>query len=325
MSEAERIKSLIERVVDLGHSRYGKDTLMFLIFLAVSTILWFVMSMSDEEQFDMRLPVQITHVPDSVTLISPGPEALSVSVTTHGTQKLRLQFSHAPTVNVDFRAYRSKGRLLLSSADLKALVRSATDGSQVGVVIPDSINIPYTTHPGYRLPLRLDSKVTTGPNASIIGRPRMSTDSVRVYFPGGKTLPQNLRYLTTEPLRLTDVGASFTRRVRVIPPAGARVVPDSVSVSYDVEPLIIKHRKVVIEPVNVPSGVKLITFPAQIDVYYMVPMSLYATTNPRFRVQADYRLVSPSSKKLRLRLSDVPDELVNVHLSADSAEYIIER
>ncbi|MDE6277125.1 MAG: hypothetical protein K2M06_03365 [Muribaculaceae bacterium] len=325
MSGADRIKTFIRRIVDLGQSRYGKDALMFMIFLAVSTILWFVMSLSDEEQFDMRLPMQITHVPDSVTLISPGPEALSVSLTAHGTQMLKLQLGSTPTVNVDFRAYRTKGRLLLSSADLKALVRSATDGSQVAVVSPDSINIPYTTHPGYRLPLRLDSKVTTGPNASIIGRPRISSDSVRVFFAGGKALPQGLRYVSTEPLRLTDVGSSFTRRVRVQAPAGARVIPDSVDVSYDVEPLIIKHRKVVIEPVNVPSGVKLITFPAQIDVYYMVPMSLYATTNPRFRVQADYKLVSPSSKKLRLRLSDVPDELVNVHLSADSAEYIIER
>lgn len=298
---------------------------MFLIFLAVSTVLWFVMSLSDDEQFDVRLPMRITHVPDSVTLISPGPQALSVSLTAHGTQILKLQFGNRPVVNVDFRAYRSKGRLLLSSTDLKAIVRGATDGSQVNVVFPDSINIPYTTHPGYRLPVRLDSKVSTGPNASIIGKPHLSVDSVRVYFAGGRALPQGLRYVSTEPLRLTDVGSSFTRRVRVIGPAGARVIPDSVDVSYDVEPLIIKHRKVVIEPVNVPAGVKLITFPAQIDVYYMVPMSLYATTNPHFRVQADYRRISPVSRKLRLRLSDVPDELVNVHLSADSAEYIIEQ
>ncbi len=320
-----RIQPFIRRIIDLGHSRHGRDALMFLIFLAVSTILWFVMSLSDEEQYDTRLPLRITHVPDSVTLINPGPQSLSVSLTAHGTQMLKLQFGNKPTVNIDFRAYRNKGHLLLSAADLKALVRGATDGSQVGVVFPDSINLPYTTHPGYRLPLRLDSKVTTGPNASIIGKPRLSTDSVRVFFPGGKSLPQNVRYVTTEPLRLTDVGASFTRRVRVAGPPGSRVIPDSVDVSYEVEPLIIKQRKVVIEPVNVPAGVKLITFPAQIDVYYMVPMSLYATTNPRFRVQADYRRISHGAKKLRLHLSDVPDELVNVHLSADSAEYIIER
>lgn len=298
---------------------------MFLLFLAVSVILWFVMSLSDEEQCDLRLPVDITHVPDSVVLISPGPQSLSVSVTAHGTQLLKLQFGAPPRVSLDFRAYGSKGRLLLSSADLKALVRSATDGAQVGVVFPDSINIPYTTHPGYRLPLRLDAKVTPGPNASIIGRPKLSTDSVRVFFPSGKTLPSGLRYVSTEPLRLSDVGSSFTKRVRVVGPAGSRVLPDSVDVHYDIEPLIIKHRRVVIEPVNVPSGLKLITFPAQTDVYYMVPMSIYATSNPHFRVQADYRSIKPGSRKLKLQISDVPDELVNVHLSADSAEYIIER
>jgi len=82
---------------------------------------------------------------------------------------------------------------------------------------------------------------------------------------------------------------------------------------------------VVIEPVNVPANIKLITFPAQIEVMYMVPMSAYTNSDPHFRVIADYRRISRKRSKIRLRLTDVPQNLQNVQLSADSAEYIIEQ
>lgn len=80
-----------------------------------------------------------------------------------------------------------------------------------------------------------------------------------------------------------------------------------------------------IEPINVPKNVKLITFPAQIDVVYMIPVSEYQKGRAQFRVVADYRKISPSSGKVKLSLLDVGDKLQNVHLSADSAEYVIER
>ena len=88
-----------------------------------------------------------------------------------------------------------------------------------------------------------------------------------------------------------------------------------------------KSRKVVIEPVNVPEDVRLITFPSQIEVFYMVPMSAYADSHPQFRVLADYRRINRNAptKNMKLRLIDVPASLQNVHLSADSAEYIIEK
>ena len=92
------------------------------------------------------------------------------------------------------------------------------------------------------------------------------------------------------------------------------------------EPLIFKSRKVVIEPVNVPDDIKLITFPAQIDVFYMVPLSEYKSGESHFRVVADYRTIKRNeSTNVKLQLLNVPPKYQNVYLSADSAEYIIER
>lgn len=320
-------KGIFARCIAALRSPRGRDTLMFLLFVAISAVLWCVLSLNEEEQRDLRLPLKITNVPDSVTLISKGPETLNVSLRAKGTQIMKMTMGSAPTVNIDYRAYRSAGALKLSNADLKALARNAAGGAQVSVVYPDTLLIPYTTHPGFLMPVKIDSKVSAGIQSAIVGEPKLSIDTVSVFLPNSRALPDNFNSVSTEPIRLQGLSQTTTRRVKLIGPPGSRVIPDSVDVTIDVEPMIFKTRKVAIEPINVPAHTKLITFPAQIDVSFMVPMSAYTRGDTRFRVVADYRTItSPStSKMIKLSLQDVPSRLQNVHLSADSAEYIIER
>ncbi len=320
----DRLKELLRRAGEAIRSPRGRDVLMFMLFLFISAVLWGVLALNEEEQYDLRMPVRITHVPDSVTLLSKGPDALTVNLRARGTQLLKMSLGDTPGVNIDFRVYRSGEYMHLSNAELKALARNASGGSQVSVLYPDSISIPFTTHPGFKLPVRANVQATPGPRASLSGRPRVAPDSVKLYALGGH-LPSGVDYINTEALSLEAVEGQQTRRLRLLPPPGTRAIPDSVDVTIEAEPLIMKRRRVVIEPVNVPANIKLITFPAQIEVMYMVPMSAYTNSDPHFRVIADYRRISRERSKIRLRLTDVPQNLQNVQLSADSAEYIIEQ
>lgn len=298
--------------------------MMFLLFVFISAILWSVLSLGDEAQYDVRLPLKITHVPDSVTLISPGPDALSASLNVKGSQLLKMALGRVPDIVVDFRAFRTKKSLYLSAADLKGLVRNATGGTLVGVVYPDSLSLPYTTHPGHNLPVVADYKITVSPQAALLGQPRLSVDTVKVYV-AESDLPENYTAVSTEPIRLSGIDKTTVRRVRLAGPPHSRIIPDSVDVIFEVEPLIFKNRKVVIEAVNVPDNIKLITFPAQIDVIYMVPASSNRNTDNSLHVVADYNTIREGSKNVKLSLGNVPEQFQNVHLSADSAEYIIER
>lgn len=319
-----QLKGPTRKVIIALRSQRGRDAMMFLLFVFISAILWGVLSLNEEDQFDARMPVRITHIPDSVTLISKGPEALSTSLTAKGTTLLKMTMGHMPTVDIDFRAYSNGGFLKISSADLKSLVRSASGGSQVSVVYPDSMTIPFTTHEGYRLPVAVDYRIAAGPQSAIVGRPRLSDDSVRVYI-SSEAIPDRLEAVTTEPIRILGIDKTTTRRVKLIGPPHSRVIPDSIDITFEVEPLIFKSRKVVIEPINVPPDMKLITFPAQTDVFYMLPSSQYKAGESHFRVVADYKSIRPGSRKVQLSLTDVSDKLRNVYLNTDSAEYIIER
>ena len=317
------IKASLHRIRAAARSRRGHNAIVFLVFLFIAAVLWCVIAFNDQSQADIRMPVRVTHVPDSVTIVSQIPPTIAISLQTRGTQLLKIGLTRPPVFNIDFRMYRQGNTLRLTDTDLKAIARGALDGAAIAVVSPDSLSLAFTTQPPVILPVNPDFIAIPGPQAAISGNPILSADSVKVY--STRRLPGNISAITTEPLRVNGINETTTRRVRLIAPPHSRVVPDSIDVTITVEPLIFKTRKVTVEAVNVPEGQKLITFPAQIDVMYMIPVSDYKTSDPYIRVTADYRSVAGGkSRMVRLRIADASENLLNVHLAADSAEYIIE-
>lgn len=305
-------------------SKRGHETLTFLVFLFIAALMWVVMSLDDETQRDLRMPVEITHVPDSVTMISDVPADIYVSMRSKGSQILKQKLGGIPAVKIDYRVYKTRNSISLTPAEMKGIVRSALGTSaQIVAVSPDSLNLLFTRRAPKRLPVKADVQVVPGPRFTLVKAPVSAVDSVSVYSIGA--LPYSLTSIKTEPLRLDNVNAPTSVMVKLIAPKGTRVIPDSVAVKVEVEPLIIKQRKVVVRTTNVPSNLRLITFPAQVDVHYMVPMSLYQHTDPKFVVTADYHDISHNGNKVKLRLSGVPAELQNVTMATDSVEYILEQ
>lgn len=304
-------------------SQRGRNVIVFSVFLLIASFLWCVIALNDEGQADFRMPVRMIHVPDSVTVVSAVPQYVSVGVNARGSQLLKYSWSKPPFFDIDFRAFRDGSYLRLTDTDLKSIARQALGGLQVSVVSLDSLRISFTSRPPVILPVRLDCSVTPGPQVSLAGKPVLSTDSVKVYVAGHHSV--DVSSISTEPIRLQSIDESVTRRVRLIAPPFCRVIPDSVEVTVKVEPLIFKTRRIPIQSINVPPGEKLVTFPSQIDVMYMIPVSDYLETAPRISVIADYNSISPSTGKVRLKIAEASDDLQNVHLASDSAEYIIEK
>ena len=317
--------NIFSRIWEMAHSQRGHNLLVFTLFLFISAMLWCVIAFNGEAQSDIRMPVKITHVPDTVTIVSQVPRTISVSLQARGTQLLKLAWGQPPVFPIDFRMYHADARhLILTEPDLKGIARNALDGANILLVSPDSLRLAFTSQPPVILPVTADYMVTPGPQASITGKIRLSKDSVKVYTAG--RLSASVEAVTTEPIRLTGLNQTVTRRVGLVAPRNSKVVPDSIDVTVEVEPLIFKTRKVTVETVNVPHGMRLIVFPAQVDVRYMIPVSDYKYSEPTIRVVADYNTINHNGEEstVGLRIVDASSNLQNVHLAADAAEYILE-
>lgn len=317
----------IEHIKEIIHSRKGKNTITFLVFLVISSVLWIVQSLNDEAQRDIRLAVKLTNVPDSVVRISPVPNFINVNVRSRGTTLLRYIFNTSPEMNIDYRNYISGNKIDINDASLKTYFRNKLGSStQIISVNPDSIVILFTSSRGVEIPVKVDAQVEPGPQYAIIGKVRSLTDSVKLYSLDNAA--EKIASISTQPIVLNNVSSSQTLRVPLITPPNTRAIPDSVDVRVEVESLVSKKREIEIRTINVPDDVNLVLLPRQIDVYYMVPMSVYKSSeaDPKIVIQADYNSIALNpTNKIPVALVSAPQDFFDVYLTTDSVGYIIER
>ena len=307
-------------------SPQGRNVLTYLVFVGIALLLWMVQVMSEETQRDLRCQVAIVNVPDSLTRITPMPEAINVSVRARGTALARYVWS-APRMNIDYNVYHTGHKVSFGEAALKSFFRNRIGNDcQVQSVTPDSLSILYTSQPGALLPVRVNAEVVPGPQYALIGKVRSLTDSVTVFGLNG--VPATMRSVTTAPITLNDVRAPRTIRIPLDVPQGFRAVPDSVDIQIDVEQLVSKKLSVKITPTGVPRGQSLILMPPQVEVYYMVPMSVFKqqqSVTPRFTIEAQYSSIRPGDDKVAIAITRQPKDFLNIYLSTDSVDFLIEQ
>lgn len=317
------LKDTYHHVKRTVSSKQGKNFAIFVLFILIAAILWCVTAINDETQADIRLPIRITNVPDSVTIVSKLPQNISIGVRARGSQLLKYSWSKPPSLDIDYRLFNNGNIIKLSENDIKNLARNTLSSSQIIVVSPDSLSIKVTTKPPVLLPVELDCHVTVGPQATLSGKPVGSPDSVKVYTYGNHIL--SFTSIKTEPIEFQSINESVTRKVALITPPNTRVIPDSIDVTVKVEPLIFKTRTASIEPINVPNGQRLILFPSQVNVMYLIPVSEYIDAEQNIRIVADYNSISDKTGKVKLRIDDASNDLQNIHIALDSVECIIEK
>lgn len=321
------IAEIIHNVRNAVLSPRGRSMLIFLMFVAISGVMWMIMTLNEEIQKDLRCRIEIVNCPDSVTMVSYLPEAINVNVKAKGSQLIKYSWGDMPTVKVDYKYFIKGNTISLGEADMRGLFRNMFGaGAQILAMNPDSLNLQFTSRAPVRLPLTVDSRVTSSPSAVLVGTPKCSSDSVLVY--SVNPLDPAIRRISTAPVVLSGLEESKTMRVRVLAPAGTRVVPDSVNVTVEVEKLIVSKADVAIEAVGVPKGENLLLFPDHVEVSYMLPMDDYKNSRRDFRVVADYNSIAknPGGRRVRLKVVTMPTgRAQNFSLSLDSVSYMIER
>lgn len=324
----EQLKSNFQKYRALflraARSSRGRDVMLYLLFVCVAFVFWFVLSLDLEVQKDFEVPVVVDDMPDDVTLIGEVPESFGVLVQGKGSQFVRYKWGKMPVMRFRFDENTVKNKFFyLSRQKIDGRLRDYFgQGVQIVNVRPDSLKLRYTTTPGRELPLHIVADVHTDIQYTIAGKLKSNHDTVKVYGVNG--IPRSLKFVETEPVIANGLKDSAYIEVRVKPIEGYRIIPDKVIVTVPVEPLISRRRKVDVDIVGLPADTRLFTFPAQVEISYLVPMSSYNEDLP-CRAYVDYGDIDRRRSKAKVSLSQLPSICRNITVSPDSVEYIIER
>lgn len=320
------IKHLKEKATELLHTRQGRNALTFGIFLIIATLFWFLMTLNDEVQRDYSIPVEIADLPDDITLLSDNGQTISVTVKDKGRNLIKYDWGKDPHLTLRFSDFNviDETRLILTEQGVKTMVRDLFgNSSQIAYIKPDSLVLRYTSRPGVRLPVYADIDVQASPQHIVHGAIVIEPDSVTLYAPQG--IPSDIVSVRTDAIAARGVTDTTTYELSLNTLAGMRAIPDKVKVTVPVEPLITKSVNAEIKAVNVPSGYNLLAFPANVQVSFLIPMSLYNSDSFAPVATIDFRDVREGQNSLKVRLGSVPDFYRSVSVSPKEVEYVVEK
>ena len=311
---------------NLRKSSRFRSILTFAVFVAISAMFWLILTLNDSVQDGCMVNVRISNKPDSVTFISEVPKTIHVEVRDKGSSIMRSMWMKTPTVNLNFRELADKGQLICSRSDMMAALKE-TFGNTATIVSSslDSLRLLYTDRPGKSLPVVVAVKANAHAGFFVSGHP--SSEPSRVTAFGPREIIDTLTRVFTKSYVESDLSESrsFNADLRSI--QGVRLIPGSVHVKVNVEPLVAKEDIVTVVAENVPNDENLLLFPSNVRVSYYVPMSEFDDDRKAVRVVVDYNDVAAHmGERIPLRLEPIKGvNAVNPRLHSDSVEYTLVR
>lgn len=301
------------------------NILMFLVFVAIAAIFWFIISLNDNVTETFRVKFQIANIPDSVTFITDPPAEIHVTLRDKGTNILRSGVVKKPMVSLNFHDYAHDGLFRLSASDLNAELKADLGGvATISSSSLDSLRLYYTTSPGKRVPVIVEADVSAESGYLIQGNPKSEEKFVKIYSYRDEI--DTVSAVHTKKFVKKNLSQTSDFNVALMQIPHIKIVPSSVMVRVNVEPLVHKEAYVNVDVINTPPDENLLLFPNRVPVSFYVPMSRFNDEKYHILVQVDYEDMrhTPSSK-LPLRIVEHTDGLVNVSLLADSVEYTLVR
>lgn len=320
------LRILAQWWTSIRNSSKFRNVLTFTIFVGIAAMFWLIMTLNDSVESSVMVNVKITNKPDSVTFISEVPKTVHVEVRDKGSNLMRTSWLRRPTVNLDFRVLADDEQLKCSRSDMMAALKESFGGSATIISSSiDSLRLVYTNRPGKPIPVQVSVIAKAKAGFVVCGSPKSVPQRVVAYGP--REILDTLSRVFTKSYMETDLDETqtFTSELKAV--KGVRLIPSSVKVSINVEPLVVKEEVIPVMASNVPSGESLLLFPSTARVSYYVPMSHFSNEEKPVRVVADYEEVAlHRGGRIPLRIEILEGaEAVRPKLHTDSVEYTLVR
>lgn len=320
-----RINIFIRNAKSAWYSPQGKEIFTFFCFVVLAAGIWLILSISDNRERTIQIPIELTDIPEETVLLQDMPSHIEARIRDKGPVILGYNLKNTPPIKIDFdRHDNNKDAIIISNNSLVEYARKQLKATtSILAFTPDSIRINYTNDHGKRVPVIPHGHITTSPHSTISDSTYTIPDSVVIY--GRTTTLKDIDCIYTEEFVFNDITETVRTTVAVKPVAGTRIIPDSVTITIPVEEYTTKTLSIPIAIGEIPDGYSVMTFPSHVTVTCLVPVSKYANT-----VSEDF-LIGNTFDGLQntlgsygaIEVTHAPDYARNIMLSQDSIEYII--
>lgn len=326
--------NILKRLISPEDSNYRYKTTVFLICLVISSSIWFLTKFASQYPVEIRYSLKFTGVPEDRVLVNQSDSVLRISVRASGFALLKHQYFYKTKpfeVNVSNLIGLLKGESADVTVDSDLIARQIKE-TQGG--LPGTIESVYPQE----LELRLDKgnfkEVPLIPDVSyslmkqFFAYDSLTVEPLTVKVFGIAEDISKINYVKTAPLRLENLAEPVDRQVDILNPrqnGGVRVEPTTARITLQVEKFTEAEIEVSIQPVNLPSGMRVKLFPEKVTVYYMVALKDFKRVDPEmFTCKVNLsKLKEQTGKRITVEVTSNPSYVKIQRVAPSDVEFII--
>lgn len=327
MADSSGIKFLKYYTQKLKSFFLSKDILSFLFFLVLSASFWFVHTLDKERDTGILIPVQYVGIPLNVEITNSPPSEILLNIRDKGLSLLDYSSNQVTPLTIDLsRNFNAKGVILIGSDQLNSRIRRYLKSTTTVLEIhPDSISIQYEKLIKKVLPIKLNSKIELAPQYMFSDNIKLEPKEVTVF--GTKEILDTLKSISTEFLESKNLNDTTNFRCKLTPIKLVHFSVKETNVKVFVEPFTERKVQIPIGILNCPENLSIRTFPAFVNVTYIVGLSQFNSLSPSdILVYLDYNdlKMSKQSKQI-LKIKNNTSHISNIRISPQEVEFILEQ
>jgi len=287
-----------------------------------------MMTLNETYEQEISVPMSLANIPKKAVVTTDVDSVLRVTVRDKGYTLVNYMYVDGlRPIKLNFSSYANKstGHGVVPSAELQKIVYQRLIGSSKIVSMnPDKVEFYFNYGNSKSVPVQLNGSVVPG-KSYYLAKTRFWPERVTIY--ASQSMLDSTKYVKTAPIRISNFTDTVMRNVQLATVKGMKCVPSTVRVGLYPDILTEENLEVPIQPINVPDGVVLRTFPSRVKVTFTVGASLFRHVKPeQFVVVADYKeLASKSSTKCNIYLRTSPNAVKSARLGIRQVDYLIEQ
>ncbi len=311
----------------------NRDLLVFVVFLLLSTGLWFLNALRKDFVTTIEYPVRYNDFPDDFILLGDPQTQVQLKIRSLGYNLLPYHFGKIISPeNLKVSGFKrihkgnAEGAYVLTRDLKNVFTKNLTNGIDLLEIYPDTLFVLFEKKERKKVPVRFSSDLKFKPQYYQSGEILIKPDSVEVSGPS--TLIDTINYVYTEKKVFEELSDSLIRNISLVSYDKLICNPGRVVVNIPVEPFTQKEITIPLNSINVPDSLRLKCFPSEINVSFNVAVSRFNSVSASdFKAEVDFNsnISSALPDRLKVKLISMPEGIKNIDYSPLFVECLFEK
>lgn len=304
----------------------SRDVVTFLFFFLLAFFMWYMYSIGTQREISRKIPIKYVGIPEDIQLNKPLPEKLGFVIKDEGKIIWSYKKSLFDTLTIDLSETfeQNKTLELKFEEQFQKILAHLSPTTKIVELAPNYFTTPYIRLYSKSVPVVLSNAVKMAPQHVMFDT--ISIQPKRITILGTAEAIDTISYLYIEPI-LGEFDKTKTIIANIIKPDGVELNRTTVNVTIPAEMCTEKEVIVPITLENVPKGINVKTFPAEVKIRFSVSLSHYnSVTEETFKVIFNYDDLNlqnnPTTNALQLDYTS--GYIFNIRLNPSEVEYVIE-